>query len=361
MAKWNETGILKAAFATSAGLFFVSPVHAQSNVTLYGVLDAGILYTSKSLDSTTDKNIGKKLAFADAGHSASRIGLKGSEDLGGGLRALFVLESGINTGDGGYNISNGNFFGRQAWVGLDSQYGTAKIGLQYSPFLLAAERLDPRGGALFGGEAVNYVDNLFGTSIFTPNAISYTSPQIGGLQAQALIGLGNSSASFSAGRIYSASLDYRTGGLFVDAAFYDGNSGSTVVTPIPTTVQSEGRLVGAGYHFGAVTAQASVTNLKVAGSFNNYIYAGGFEIVPTPTVTLSAGVQYTLDKNHTANHSILSSAGIEYALSKSTFAYTQLAVVNNHGAMNTGIAISGALTEPTGTTVGADIGIRHLF
>ncbi|MCA8348479.1 porin [Burkholderia cepacia] len=356
-----QIGIRKTTVATAMGALVVTAANAESNVTLYGVLDASILYTSRSLDPSTGKNAGKTFAFADAGNTASRIGLKGSEDLGGGLRALFALESGIDTGNGGYNISNGNFFGRQAWVGLESPYGTTKVGLQFSPFLIAAEHLDPRGAALFGGYAVNYVGSVLGSGIFTPNAISYTSPQIAGLQGRVLLGLGNSSESFSAGRIYSAGVDYQVGGLFVDAAIYDSNGGSAVTTPIPTTLQFLGRIIGAGYNFGRVTVKASVTNLKIADAVNNYIYSGGVAIYPSPTVTLAAGVQYTTDKNHTANHSILSSAGFQYALSKRTFAYTQIAVVNNHGAANTGIAISGALHEPAGTTFGVDIGIRHMF
>ncbi|WP_408436723.1 porin [Paraburkholderia sediminicola] len=335
--------------------------YAQSSVTLYGVLDASIMYTSKSLDPVTGQNAGKTIAFADAGRAASRIGMQGSEDLGGGLRALFTLESGIDTGTGGFNISNGNFFGRQAWVGLDSPYGTTKLGLQYSPFVLAAISLDPRGASLFGTSAVNYVDNVLGTGLFTPNAVSYTSPRIAGLQGRALLGLGNVAGSFNSGRIYSGSVDYQNGGLLIDAAIYDGNGGSSIITPVPTTVEFEGRLIGAAYRFGPVTVKASFINFKVAGSLNNNVYIGGLEFYPTPAVTLDAGVQYTRDCDDSANHSILTSAGAEYALSKRTSLYAQVALVNNHGAMKTGLAVSGATFEPAGTAIGADVGIRHQF
>ncbi|WP_408734362.1 porin [Paraburkholderia bannensis] len=350
-----------AAITGTTCLILSGFARAQSSVTLYGSLDASIIYTSKSLNSATGKNGGHTFAFADAGSSASFIGLKGVEDLGGGLRALFTLESGIDTGTGGFNISNGNFWGRQAWVGLDSPYGTAKAGLQYSPFVLAAINLDPRSASLFGTSAVNYVDNVLGTGLFTPNAVSYTSPRIAGLQASALYGLGNVAGSFNAGRIYSAGIDYRRGGLLIDAAIYDGNGGSATVTPVPSTLEFEGRMIGAGYSFGQVSVKGSFTNYKVAGSFNNDVYSGGFELYPTPAVTLNAGNQYTRDRNDSSNHSILTSAGAQYALSKQTSVYTQFAMVNNHGDMKTGIAVSGATYQPAGTTYGIDVGVRHRF
>lgn len=360
MTKQGRTAARHSA-TLAAGLAFAASAHAQSSVTLYGVLDASILYTNRTLDHKTGGNAGRTFGFADAGNSASRIGLRGVEDLGGGLRAMFALESGINVGTGGYNISNGNFFGRQAWVGLDSPYGTVKLGLQYSPFLIAADHLDPRGGALFGSSAVNYVDNVAGTGIFTPNAVSYTSPRIAGLQARALLSLGNAAGSFQAGRAYSASIDYELGGLSVAAALYDSNAGSTANTPIPTTVAFEGRIIGAGYRFGPVTAKASFANYKVAGGFNSNVYTAGFEVLVTPAVIVNGSVGYTSDRNHTANHSILAGLGAQYGLSKRTWLYAQAALVDNHGAMNTGVGISGALHAPRGRTMGADIGIRHAF
>ncbi|WP_186102589.1 porin [Burkholderia gladioli] len=350
-----------AIIAGAIFLAFTGSAQAQTSVTLYGVLDASILYTSKSLSQTTGQNTGRSFAFADSGTTASRIGLQGREDLGGGLRAIFVLESGINTGNGGFNISNGNFFGRQAWVGLDSPYGTAKAGLQIAPFVLAAIDLDPRAASLFGTSAVSHVDDVLATGLFTPNAVSYTSPRIVGLQGRVLYGFGNVAGSSNAGRIYSGSVDYRNGGLLIDAAIYDGSSGSATVTPIPTTVAFEGRLIGAAYRFGPVTVKASFINYKVAGARNDDLYSAGAEFRPTPALTLNAGIHYSHDRNDSSNHSVLTSAGAEYSLSKRTLVYTQVALVSNHGAMRTGLAVSGGLFEPAGTALGADIGIRHQF
>ncbi|WP_428996017.1 porin [Paraburkholderia ferrariae] len=92
-------------------------MRAQSSVTLYGVLDAGLLYTSRAVNA-----------------SGTNIGLRGTEDLGGGLSAIFDLESGIDVANGGFGNSNGNVFGRQAWIALNGGFGTLQAGLQYSPF-----------------------------------------------------------------------------------------------------------------------------------------------------------------------------------------------------------------------------------
>ncbi|CAB3774199.1 porin [Burkholderia sp. MSh2] len=360
MRKEQRTSALRSA-TIAAGLLVAASAHGQSSVTLYGILDAGILYTNRSVDPTTGASAGKRIAFTDAGMTASRIGVKGVEDLGGGLHAEFVLESGIDLGNGGYNLSNGNFFGRQAWVGLDNPYGNVKLGLQYSPFMLAAVQADPRGGALFGDSGVSYVGNVFGTGIFTPNAISYTSPRIAGFQASGLMSLGNAPGSALAGRAFSASITYGFNDLFIAAAIYDGKPGSTTNTPVPTSVPFDGRLLGAKYSFGSLSVMATFTKVKIAGALNDNVYTTGFEYVATPGVIVNGNVSYSSDRNHTYNHSILAGMGLEYGMSKRTWLYAQAALVDNHGAMNTGIAISGSLYAPPGRTVGVDVGIRHSF
>ena len=347
--------------AAAAGLLFAGAAHAQSSVTLYGALDEDVLYTSKSLNPTNGRNAGSQLSLVDSGWQASRFGITGSEDLGAGLRALFKLESGINVTNGGFNDSNGNFFGRQAWLALHSQYGEVKMGLQFSPFMLALHDLDPRDFSFFGSTPLIYVNNAAATGIFTPNAISYSSPQIAGFHGSALLSLGNVPGSFSAGRAYSASLNYRIGGLFIDAAFWDSNAGSTTITPVPSTREFEGRVIGASYHFGRVTATASFTNYKVAGSFDNNVYGGGLEYSVSPAFTLNATANYITDRNDTGNHSLLASVGGQYSLSIRTTLYAQVGIVDNHGAMYSGLSLTGAKNLPVGTTFGADLGIRHTF
>jgi predicted porin len=345
----------------TAGMLICGVAYAQSNITLFGVLDTGLLYTSKTLDNATGANAGKQLSMIDGGSSFSQFGLLGTEDLGGGLKARFKLESGISLANGAIAHCNGNLFGCEAWVGLDSPYGQVKAGLQFSPFFQALYASDPRNMSFFGSGAVNLVDNFLGTGIFSASAVSYTSPELGGLQASLLYTFGGKPGDFQAGRQYSASIKYEYGGLMINAAIFDGNSGTANPTPTPTSLAAEGRTIGAAYRFGVLTVKASFVNYKVAGSFDNNVYGGGLSWYVTPALDLDGGVWVTSDRNQTANHSLLAALGASYLLSKQTALYAQVASVDNHGAMNTGLSANGALYGASGTTVGAaeDIPVRH--
>lgn len=356
-----STGRMRLALA-AALVMACGTARSQSSVTLYGVVDAGLLYTSKTLNRENGQNAGSTFAMYDGGLSPSRFGLRGVEDLGGGLKATFVLESGIDIGNGGFSNSNGNLFGRQAWVALGSNFGTLKAGLQFSPFFLAIDHTDARSFALLGSGIVPYVGNVLATSVFNANAVSYTSPMIAGFTGSALIALGGQAGNFQSGRQYSLGLKYENGPLLVDAAFYDGNTGPSP-SPLPSTLAFEGRMLGAAYRFSNLTAKASFVNYKVAGSFNNNVYSGGLDYQPRPDIDLNGGVWVTSDRNKTANHSLLASVGAQYYLSKATALYAQVAVVNNHGAMNTGLSVSSLsqLYSVQGTTTGVDVGMRHTF
>lgn len=339
-----------------------SSAYAQSSVTLYGVVDAGLLYTSKSLDPATGQNAGHQFSLISGGMTPSLFGLKGAEDLGGGLRAIFTLESGIDTTNGGFLDSNGNLFGRQAWVGIESNYGTVKAGLQYSPFVLSLISTDARGVSYFGSGVPVYVGNVLVTGIFNANAISYTSPVVAGLQGSAMLALGGVAGDFQAGRQYSASLNYTYGSLQVSAAMYSGNAGgNAAATPVPSTVPFSGRTIGASYQYDRLTVKVAYVNYKVAGSFDSRVYGGGLSYQFTPAVGADAGVWYTSDGNDTNNHSILAAAGLTYNLSRATTLYGQFGFVDNHGKMDTGLSTNGALYGAPGTTFGTAVGIRHLF
>jgi predicted porin len=233
--------------------------------------------------------------------------------------------------------------------------------LQFSPFVLALINTDARDISYFGSGAINYINNVLVTGLFNPNAVSYTTPEFGGLQGSAMFAFGGESGDFQSGRQYSGSVTYRTGGLLVNAAFYDGNAGGASPTPIPSTIAFVGRAIGAGYTFGSLVVKASFVDYKVAGSFDSRVFGGGASYNITPAIAVDGGVWFTSDGNNTQNRSILGAVGAKYYLSKKTSLYSQVAVVNNHGAMDTGLSINGALYGVKGTTVGATVGIQHNF
>ncbi|MFM0341855.1 porin [Paraburkholderia fungorum] len=351
-SKWITGG----ALLLSAGL-----AQAQSSVTLYGVVDAGFQYASKT-PNASGHDAGATYAMTDGGNGPSLFGLQGKEDLGGGLKATFALESGISMVNGGFSSSNGNLWGRQAWVGLDGNFGKVRVGAQFSPFFLALLESDPRHFSTFGSGIVQYGNNVAFTGAVNSNAVLYNSPKLAGFEGSAMFAPGGIAGDFQAGKQWSASLKYGNGSFMLNASIYDGNAGGTP-TPVPTTVAFLGRTLGMAYVVGPVTAKVSFVNYKVAGSFNNNVIGGGIDYLALPALDFSGGVWVTSDRNKTSNNSLMAAIGANYFLSKRTQLYVQFASVDNHGAMNTGLSLTdhSLFNGVPGTTYGANIGIRHSF
>src|ERR1700730_16325238 len=115
---------------------FAGAASAQTNVTVYGIVDAGVQYKNDGNPA------GKTLSLQSGIQNGSRLGFKGTEDLGGGLSAIFTFENGFNVDDG--TLGQGNrLFGRQAWVGLNGGFGTVKLGRQQTALYYALTEIDP--------------------------------------------------------------------------------------------------------------------------------------------------------------------------------------------------------------------------
>ncbi|KAK43549.1 porin [Caballeronia zhejiangensis] len=353
---------LRLLVALLLGSGIATIAKAQSSVTLYGVVDGGVMYVSKTLNEKTGQNGGKQFSFTNGNLQSSTFGLLGTEDLGGGLHAIFNLESGIDISNGGFADSTGNLFGRQAWVGLEGGFGRVQVGVQYSPFVLSLIASDPRNISLFGSEVPIYTGQLFATGAYNPNAIGYTSPSFFGLQGRAMLALGGTAGNFQAGRQYAGSLTYANSGVLLTASYYDGNAGgSAATTPIPSTVPFIGRTIGAGYDWGSWGVRAVFVNYKLQGSFDNRVFGAGFNYNITPSLNVNAGGWFIRDGNDSNNRSIMAAAGVVYSLSKATALYGQYGFVNNKGAEHIGLSTNGALYAPAGSTNGVTLGIRHMF
>ncbi len=344
--------------------------HAQSSVTLYGALDGGLIYTSRTLNLENGQNAGKQFSLINGGMIPSTFGLTGREDLGNGWTAKFKLESGISLANGGFDNSNGNLFGREAWVSLASNYGEAKLGLQYSPFMLALFESDPRSFAQFGGSIVTYVGNSL-TGNFDSNAVSYTSPKIAGFTGSVLMALGGVPGNFNAGRQYSASLEFDYGGLMLNAGILDeASSTDTAIDSNPLTEPLEARTLGMAYSFSNFAVKASFTNFNAPLQFDdnvrnggdNNVYNAGFIYYFSPGLfNVSGSVAYIDDRHDSRSHSLLAVLSTQYYLSKRTSLYLEAGITNNCGTENIGLAMDGAMHGPHGATVGAVTGMTHTF
>jgi predicted porin len=344
-------------------------VWAQSSVTLYGVLDTGLLYTNKSFNPVTGQSTGKQFEFVSSGMEPSTFGISGQEDLGGGLKARFRLESGIDLANGGFDNTNGGLFGRQAWLSLSNNLGEVKAGLQFSPFILALFDSDPRSMAQFGSSISVYADNTF-SGTFVSNAVSYKSPKIAGFTVSLLYALGGVPGNFQAGRQYSGSISYDNGTLLVNAAIEDAShSSDEVMNQTLFVAPVEARTIGVGYRFSSVIVKGSFTNYKapevvlggLVGGGDNNIWNLGFDYHVTPVIDLNAGVWYSKDQHDSDNHGLLTAVGASYFLAKRTSLWAQVGVANNHGRSDLGLDVDGAIEGAPGTTVGGGIGILHKF
>ena len=345
-----------------ASLVSCGAAQAQSSVTLYGIVDSGVQYASK-VANASGGNAGNTFSFTNGGAGPSLFGVKGHEDLGGGLATNFDLESGISTANGGYGTSNGNFWGRRAWVGISGPFGEVRLGEQASPFFLTIADSDARGFSEFASGIVIYADNVVFTGGVSSNAITYSSPKVAGFDASLMFAPGGVAGNFQAGQQWAASAKYDNGTVMVNAAMYHGNSGGAS-TPVPTTVQFDGRTVGIAYRFDGLTLKASFVNYNVAGSFNENVYAAGADYAVSSVFSVNAGAWYSTDRNHEANHSLLAGIGAVYLLSTKTFLYAQGGMVSDHGNMNTGLSVTDTtiLHEvQSGTSFGANFGVRHSF
>ena len=365
MKKTLVVAAVSASFAVAA--------HAQSSVTLYGVIDAGITYTSNVTGHANWQQ-------TSGGIDQSRFGLRGSEDLGNGLKAIFTLESGFNLNSGRY-ANSGSEFNRQSYVGLSSNFGTVTLGKQYDAeqdFLAPLSATGSWGGTSFAH--VGNLDNLNtngGNAV--NNSIKFTSANYAGFTFGGTYGFSNQAGRFDNNREYSVGAAYQYQGLRVAASYAQLNnplantSGATDNAAAVANGNFRDRTygVGASYAFGpaqvgAVWTQTRLDNFLVAASLrqDNYEVNAKYNLTPA----LGLGVAYTFTDQQGSG--ALNTAGArfhqvgaqaDYSLSKRTDVYAQ--VVYQH-ASTAGASIYngtfGGLSSSDNQKV-ATVGLRHRF
>ncbi|RKE38283.1 putative porin [Paraburkholderia sp. BL23I1N1] len=277
---------IASACATSA--------FAQSSVTLYGLIDEGFDYTN---------NVGGSHVYEMASGYAqgSRWGLKGSEDLGGGLKAIFQIESGFNVNTG--KLAQGGLgFGRQAYVGIESErYGTVTFGRQYDSvvdYLAQTTANGNWGGYLFSHPFDNdNTDNTFRVN----NTVKYASPDLAGFQFGGAYSFSNSTG-FANNRQLSVGVQYTYGGLLVAAAYLNAdNPGATsggAIAGSSSTIAADAnfqskrlRVFGAGvnYTVGAATVGFVYTHTDLSNPTANVAYLSALESIEPTSGALAGG------------------------------------------------------------------------
>jgi predicted porin len=361
----SKLALFAALGAVSYGAF------AQSNVTLYGILDEGLGFVSNSG--------GKQLYSMTSGNmQGNRWGLRGTEDLGAGMKAIFTIENGFDMSTG--KLAQGGLeFGRQANVGLSSRYGAITLGRQYDSVVDYVGHFE--FGDQFGGSITAHTGDIdnFNNSYRVNNAVKFKSASFLGLTFGGLYSLGGIAGQPGRNQIYSLGAGYANGPLTLGIGYLNvrnpnvsffGNSTSGAVSSTASNVTSPVyagygsantyQVIGAGgaYQLGAATIGATYSNIRFASLGASYAspFAGQSATFnnaeasllyrATPALLLGAAYDYTRGgqiDGHSAAQYHQGALGIDYFLSKRTDLY---AVAVYQRALGETLSTSGTAIVP---------------
>jgi len=331
-----------ARLRLSAGLVVLSTafpsVHAQTNISVYGVADAGLVL-ERGTPTGNATNISSGVS------AGNRLGIKGKEDLGNGNSAIFLLENGYNI-DTGTAGQGGLLFGRQAYVGLSGAAGTLTAGRQYSPYYKVMRDVADPFGIGYAGNSLN----IMAGNTRVNNMVEYQSPRVGDWSADIGYGAGEIAGDSSLGRTISTALAYTHGIVSLYAAEHrreqttmkDHTSNSLFVAKVNLDTVAVSVAHAQNLGFGGARSHDSLLGVTVP--FGRHKLLGSVIVhhdrVPVSGTAQQYGIAYV------------------YSLSKRTELYAAYAHINNHSATK--------FTVGNGTDVGSgntatNLGIRHNF
>ncbi|HDR9173094.1 TPA: porin [Burkholderia vietnamiensis] len=375
---------LKLAAAAACTALLASQAHAQSTVTLYGVIDTGLFYVHNS-----DGHASQWL-MSSGTMSGSRWGLKGAEDLGGGLKAVFQLENGFNSTSGALGQGR-RMFGRQAYVGLsDAQrWGTVTLGRQYDPLVDLVQPVQGDNWLAGFFIAPGDIDNADNSARFN-NAVKWASPVWGGVQVEAMYALGGVAGAPGSGQTYSAAVAYNAGPLALAGGYLHVDNGNANLSQRGTSTSDSffnsnvnaayasarsinvaraggrytvGALTLGGYYsFSEYSPDGSSTFTKSEKYHNAEVY-GVWQFSPALLGEIGYDYMRSLGDSSAKYHTV--SAGVDYNLSKRTDVYS--VVSYQHVSGTNGLGVAEASIGSEGFNAGKNsqtivaIGMRHRF
>lgn len=346
---------------------------APSGVTLYGVIDSGVEY----ITNVGPAGDGLARVPSNTASSPSRWGLRGSEDLGGGLRANFVLESGFGA-DTGTLGQGGRMFGRQAHVGLSGPWGSVAVGHQYTMLFWSILDADVLGPNVFG---IGSLDSYF-PNARSSNSVSYRGT-FSGLTLGAHYSLGRdpvnagpspagtncageSAADSSACRAWSLLMKYDSPSWGVAAVVDRQNGGPGAFGGLTSSQLRDTRSMVNGYY--------KLNNLKLGAGLmrrdnegnaatpkSDLLFVGAaYNVTPTFAVD---GEWFRLDFKNSPNKANLLVLRGTYSFSKRTAVYASLGRISNDGTLAVSVSGGAPGSAPVagGNQSGLMLGVRHNF
>jgi predicted porin len=402
----------KSLLAIAAMTAFAGAAQAQSSVTVYGIMDAGVASVSNGNKSTSAAN-NQVVGLQDGGLSSPRLGFMGTEDLGGGTKANFLLESELSLRNGGDNgiSTNGNIsgaavgsqlFNRGAWVGLsDAKAGEVRLGFQNTITYDNAVEFDALKAANMGGFAavgtntVNgqatatkvYTTGVTGNATATGNLYStytttrlsssyaYITPTFAGFSAKVVQGqvVTTGADGVNAANTRDTEMGVRYVGhgatLAVNAATLANSSGSQLANQPATTGGTKALGAYGKYDFKILEVNAAYVKMTGQGTGGGNYTTTGIGIRAPLSAKFTVGIQNTMVNNSVVNNANANVAAgvVEYAMSKRTTLYALAAMSSNQSAGGTGFtSTSKFTTNAQPGTVGLNqsgymIGMRHTF
>jgi predicted porin len=342
---------------------------AQSSVTLYGSIDTSVEYA----------NAGNGSQFRmDSGNiTASRWGLTGAEDIGGGTRIIFKLENGFSSTHGAA-LQNGALFGREAWIGAQGAFGRVQVGNSYTPlhttFVTYAQ--PGLGNGLGWGNAANSF--VFVRALRASDSIRYVSPAIAGFTLRGFYSFGGNGVAGMPGNLgkdAGAGLNYSNGRFAADVDFMtQGFATSTPVSGATSTAAGNYLLIGASYDFGFVKPSLLIQQhrggpdvttahpLTYANPKNDFYSIDVTAPLGIGIVLVSAGVYRNLSDS--GGNAATGALRYDYPLSPRTTLYAGAAYLNNGARASftiSGAANAGPTPDAGASVTSAVVGMKHTF
>jgi predicted porin len=310
----------KSLLAVAVAAALPTFAQAQSSVTLFGILDASIEYSNTDANRAINAATGA-VGGADSGmrlnsgtQSGSRFGVRGVEDLGGGLKAIFTIEHRLNvdsgeTAGGGFNNGNGAFWNGQAWVGLEGGWGRLTMGRQYTPIFWALLPADFTGYGFYNNWAG------FTGAGFSPispqgpirinNSVSYKTPTFGGLTVYATYAFGeNLTGVGKSGDIMGIAAGWQLGGLYLAGGYHaiDATAGLENVMALSATYKFSSFGMSLGYTIQDFVGGGDASTILLSGFANigpGILYVNAAMVEPDIAglrndASLQLGVSYSM-------------------------------------------------------------------
>lgn len=371
--------IALAAVAASGAAF------AQSSVTVFGVVDQAVSYVNGG-NNWNGINSG--------GNQTSRLGFRGVEDLGGGLKANFWLESGINADDGSGNsgfygssssADKGLAFKRRSTIGLEGSFGEVRLGRELTAAYSATSRYDVFGQVGFGvsrlwadGAMGGAVKDAAGTTLFNngsvmtnqrvSNMITYASPSFSGFKAAVNYGFGEKAGDNRDARYIGAGMNYDNGPLSLGLSAERQNRGTNTLN-LDATADVTAWALGGSYDLGVVKLAAAYKDSQAKFTDGSKDKTKGYYLGLSAPVGAAGEVKASYNRYENKFDDGFKVKADQFALgyvhnlSKRTAVYGTYAYIKNknNDGENLGISLGGAILKDNGSQHGLQVGVRHAF